>query len=220
MSSRRRSNRGQTDCDESERGSNKPIRDARREQILNEHSSNSCVPLLLPNSNDPPQDVKYISPRHHRKHVGTTRNSPFTPASSTPHLLPQDILSRSLTLSDTPPSKVDFANQQIAIAKEVGQTLCNDALADLHSSFSSVLSNSLKEDLTSPDVIWPSGDPLLSLKSTTQAAASSNKQHDEQRASGDVLKRRLFNDNAEQIYGHPPSPYLGGGISQFNVTLE
>ena len=65
--SRRRSNRGQTDCDESERGSNKPIRDARRELILNEHSSSSCVPLLLPNSNDPPQDVISISPRHHRR---------------------------------------------------------------------------------------------------------------------------------------------------------
>ena len=164
-------------------------------------------PSSLLRSTFSPQSLRRLQQYQHtppqpRWHVGTPRTSPFTPASSSP----LDILSRSLDLSDTPPSKRDFANQQIALAKEVGQTLCNDALADLHSSFSSVLaSNSPKEDLATPDALWPSGDPLLSLKSTTRAArASSKKQHDEQRASGDVLKRRLFNDQMLDKYTHTP----------------
>ena len=106
-------------------------------------------PSSLLRSTFSPQSLRRLqqyqqTPPQPRWHVGTTRTSPFTPASSSPHLLAQDILSRSLTLSDTPPSKVDFANQQIAIAKEVGQTLCNDALAALRSSFSPVLASNSK----------------------------------------------------------------------------
>ena len=88
------------------------------------------------------------------------------------------------------PANVDFAHK-IALAREVGQNLCDAALSDLHSSFSSVLSSTTPKSAPA-DALWPTGDPLLNLKSTTRAARLKTQRKHNKRDG--FLNRRLFTD--------------------------
>ena len=94
------------------------------------------------------------------------------------------------------PANVDFAHK-IALAREVGQNLCDAALSDLHSSFSSVLSSTTPKSAPA-GALWPTGDPLLNLKSTTRVTHPEKKSS--QQRWDDLLNHHVFNEPDEYNY--------------------
>ena len=136
--------------------------------------------------------VQHIQPRQ-RQLVGPLREFSLSPSSPIP-LPSRNTPSRAHRGSARnlrTPNKVDVANQRITLAKEAGESLRDAALSDLRSSFSSVLSTTTPK--ASPtDALWPTGDPLLNLKSASRAAhLRTQSKHN---IRGDALSRRLFTD--------------------------
>ena len=107
----------------------------------------------------------------------------------------QHALDAPLSPQSDAPANATFT-QKIALAREVGQNLCNAALSDLRSSFSSVLSTTPKAAPT--NALWPSADPLLNLKSASQATDSEKKSTGQR--WDDWLNRRVFDRTDEYNY--------------------
>ena len=133
-----------------------------------------------------------------RQHARHLRESSLSPAAPTPPLS-RDTSSRVHRDSGhnlKAPNKADFATQRITLAKEVGQSL-RDALSDLHSSFSSVLSATTPKSAPA-GALWPTGDPLLNLKSTTRVTHPEKKSS--QQRWDDLLNHHVFNEPDEYNY--------------------